>query len=116
MADEKYNGWTNYETWNVKLWIDNDEGSYNYWRDVAISTFRLAEKDKPFTRRERASLDLAEQLKSEHEENTPTTTGCYADLLNSALSSVNWYEIAESLIEDYCKDEPEQEDEVRGAL
>jgi hypothetical protein len=27
MAD--YNGWTNWETWNVALWIGNDEGLYN---------------------------------------------------------------------------------------
>jgi len=32
MADTEYNGWTNYETWNVALWIGNDEFLYNVAR------------------------------------------------------------------------------------
>tara|TARA_Y100000015_G_scaffold33785_1_gene33912 strand:- start:199 stop:480 length:282 start_codon:yes stop_codon:yes gene_type:complete len=25
-VDQLYNGWTNYKTWNVALWMNNDQG------------------------------------------------------------------------------------------
>ena len=31
----EYNGYKNYETWNVCLWIGNDEGLYNLARSCA---------------------------------------------------------------------------------
>ena len=31
-----YQGWTNYETWAVSLWFDNDQGIYNMWRDTIV--------------------------------------------------------------------------------
>jgi len=34
MIEERtdYNGWTNYETWNVALWLQNDEAMYRLAR------------------------------------------------------------------------------------
>jgi len=34
VPDTSYNGWENYETWNVALWIQNDEGLYNLAREA----------------------------------------------------------------------------------
>ena len=34
VLDQTYNGWENYETWNVALWIQNDEGFYSLAREA----------------------------------------------------------------------------------
>ena len=33
----EYQGWTNYETWNVALWIDNDQGVYEMMKEWAAA-------------------------------------------------------------------------------
>ena len=102
--DGKYNGYTNYETWAVKLWIDNDQPSQEYWLEGArISLTEAPDNGDPgtiFTREERATFDLADALKEWHEENTPSAFGVFADLLNASLGRVDWQEIATSLIAD----------------
>lgn len=108
MEDKKYNGWTNYETWLVNLWMDNDSGSYDHWRETAQEVYNDASADSTFTRDERAALDLADQIKDSMEECQPEVTGLWADLMNAAMSEVNWHEIAEHLIADVDK-EPEEE-------
>ena len=117
---EKYNGWTNYETWNVKLWMNNDQGSYTYYRELSQECYDQAEaSERPtFTREEQATLDLSQRLKDEYEtasqdwlKESGKSASVWADLIGAALSEVNWHEIAEALIEDVDKEEAEPEEE-----
>ncbi len=32
--DKTYNGWPNYQTWNVILWLKNDESAYRTYRKM----------------------------------------------------------------------------------
>jgi hypothetical protein len=109
MNTKTYNGWTNYETWLVKLWIDNDEGSQNYWQEEAQRVYDDAEADDTFTKAENAALELDDILKAWHEEIAEQSgvpnNGFVADLFNAAMSEVNWHEIAASLIEDNVESE-----------
>ena len=34
LTNESYNGWSNYETWNVALWIGNDESLYDIAKEA----------------------------------------------------------------------------------
>ena len=95
-----YNGWRNYETWAVKLWMDNEEPSYRYWRDRTREVYEDSAAERSFTKEERAAFTLADVRKAEHEESLPELAGFAADLLNAAFGEVDWYEIAQSLIGD----------------
>jgi hypothetical protein len=109
MTKNEYNGWYNYETWAVNLWLDSEESSQNYWNERASLAYETAADSvsayanftgrEIFSREERAVLALEKQLQSEHEEALPSLTGFAADLLNAAMSEVNWREIAQHLVE-----------------
>ena len=104
--DERYNGWTNYETWAVALWIDDEQSNNILWRSEAARHTDEATYDKMFfdiacTAHETVRNSLAIQLRNEatkavHDVESPF----YSDLLLMAFDRVNWLEIAENLLVD----------------
>jgi hypothetical protein len=97
MSEQGYNGWSNYETWCVNLWLSNDEGLYHETRQLLRGCGRR--------------YDRADALNCWVRDDLAPDLGATfaADLLGSALGSVDWYEIADAWTED--DEEEEEEDE-----
>ena len=77
-----YNGWTNYATWRVRLeMFDGYDGA----SDNDLDAYDLGQR-----LREMALETVAEQA-----------SGLALDYAEAFLADVNWYEIAEHMIEDW---------------
>ena len=81
-----YKGWSNYASWAVFHWLEEEEDNYDYWSgrcSVVQEKFPDSWVQK-----------LAEELEAFHDEDSPELAGIYGDLLGWALGSVNWIEVA----------------------
>ena len=81
----EYNGWTNWETWNVLLWLDND--------------FNLYKIKESFVRRNEHKQNFEILVKSFLLEMFPNGTQDMKDGVSMAF--VNYEEIAEAWQEEY---------------
>lgn len=117
MSDKSYNGWSSYETWNVKLWLDNDqylqewqEETVKHSRDVINRYNRLSQtmRDSKFV-----LADMVKDYVTDTDNGLIPDLGATmaSDLLGSALDNVNWVEIAESMLSDYEEEQEDTEDE-----
>lgn len=94
--DEKgYNGWENYETWATKLWLDNEEWAYNDVTEQANEHVELSLGDYEFSNWLQDYVDT-HMINGE----TESVAGLAADLLNSAVSEIDWFEIAKSFLDE----------------
>ena len=88
MKNEKYNGWSNYATWRVNLECV-DPVNYEEAEIVYKNISELADAIK-----ENVELLLGDEAGGYAE-------GLSHDYAMEFISDVNWYEIAESVAEDY---------------
>ena len=106
MNESGYNGWKNYETWCVHLWLSNDEGTYNFCRARARQARRDARdcrqvRERIWERPEAAKFLLADALKEHVEEQSPLADqpSMFSDLLTAAFGEVDWHEVADAFLE-----------------
>ena len=88
MTKQEHNGWYNYETWACALWIGNDQSTDADTRQLVEENGKDGIEDGT----------TAAALKEWVEENMiPDLDASFAsDMLNAALSEINYQEIVEN--------------------
>jgi len=89
-----YNGWSNYETWNANLWIDND------WRLSERIALHTGDLFSSYEDTDRITSLVADFIKILFVEQAPDLDGFFGDIINQSLREVNWHEIARHYVDE----------------
>lgn len=90
---QKYNGFTNYETWCFSLYHED------FFDEQARDIYQQAEEDRTFSKKQNAAIALAEIMEETVFEFAPEVDGMYHDILFANLESINFYQVAEITID-----------------
>ncbi len=98
MAD---NGWSNNETETVAVWMDRDRGMQETVREIARDIWDNAAADEILTRQQAAWHSLSNVTKQLVKQENPLAeqASMFSDLLDQAVSEVDWRQIAEYFLE-----------------
>jgi hypothetical protein len=89
----KYNGYTNYETWNLSLWLDNDREWNRAVNDKALGLVNdVLTKDEEIEFLKNFIIDLVQ------DDEPKIEPSFFSDVLNASIREVNFREISENII------------------
>jgi hypothetical protein len=86
-----YNGYTNYETWLVCAFLDNEEAAYVEAQAIVADLADPDDNDNDGIETGQTAKALKEWITNDL---LPELDGLASDFINAALSEVNWQEVA----------------------
>ena len=96
MSEDGYNGWSNYPTWNVALWVNNDQG-------LQELVFEFLREDEDVD--EVGPDEFGEYVGSLLLPEEMPEAGPVADVWGWAWAQVDWHELLEAFREDSKEEE-----------
>ena len=114
MTEDTYNGWKNYETWAVGMFLDgNYDGPGTYYGAIETVRTQLEDVQHPTSeywtveQSERFGVaealeDFVEEMTNPHmidDDHPVQLEGLVADVFGAAMSAVDWHELADAWIE-----------------
>ena len=94
----EYNGWPNWETWNVNLWLSNDEPLYRETQRIAEAEGTTVTEVAEALRGWVEESVVYDALEDREDGSNDGPQGLARDLIRHALTQVHWYAIAEAFI------------------
>ena len=100
MTDKTYNGWTNYATWRINLEIFD---GFELDLDAYMGETKFGPSDLAGELQQIAE----DAIFGGHSYDERGQTNLMEDYARAFLSDVNWYEIAQHMIDDYAEENKE---------
>ena len=104
MTGNEYNGWANYETWFVNLSLLNG---------TSLADYGCAPSDSVYDVRRALMAWMDDLLIADLRRSADISASIPHMLAQEFLSNVNWYELAQHMLDEETQDEETQDEETQ---